>query len=1317
MTIGPQVTDPEALLAGAGWLRALAARLIADPGTQDDLAQETALASWQRRGESLGPGWVARVLRSRLRDGRQAAARRARREAVVAREEAQLDTAEVAARLELQQLVVDVVQSLDEPYRSTVVLRWFEDLAPAEIARRSGLPAGTVRWRLHRAHELLREEFDRRSGDRASWVAALTPLALPSVEVATGGAGAAYTGAIVGLKSWMMVTTLVLVAVGASWIWAPDPGGAPSVAPGPEVGGEAALEGAVSIDDVGEASEAALAAQGLDDDRRAAGRFIVGTVHVADGPLDDLGIEVLALHESRDYAELAPLLERARWDQGAARTLDRLLLARAPVSRLGEFELSLGERVDQVHLALRGDLLWAPATTRAVPGVPVELEAQRGARLRGHLIAPGGAPAAGVQLQVSAGVEGVDPPHLFDLAAATDAAGAFDLRGLPAGTGYTLVAFPIGLAGALRRSPSLRPGETHRLTIELDTGGTVRGEVVDGADAPMPGASVEALLLDGPFGGASHTVRTVVADEDGRFELAHVPAGEVALRARFPGRLETGRERVEVPLGGEAEARLVLGDGYTVRGRVSWAGGAPARGVVVRAGFDPAFARGMRALGALRGAEGRATSAADGSFVITGLGSGPFIVQAEEQRDGAPHRARQEAIDPEQEDEPLVLVLQPPLALKGQVVDTDGAPVRDFRVRAVRTASGDGFPVATQQITERVQDPRGRFELPGLIAGPWRLEVAAPAFGTPPAVTVHLPQAAPLELTLAAAARASGVVVDGDGYAVPGARVRVDDGRGEQEVARSGLPAGPSVTTDAEGRFSLDALPAGDYALAAAADGFVSSSSEALRLEPGYAVEGIRLILTRGGRVTGEVWGDDGLVAGHRVILIRFGDTTGATSLQTVSDGGGLFSFDAVPPNLWVLAAIDPSANVVGDDSTSTAARLMGAAKFAQVNIEEGEHEHVILGTARTDGIDVHGSLTRLGAGVPERSIAFHPGRGAMLRGVVRCMTGDEGRFHLQLPRSGEYLVVVESPSPDPTRMRATEFRLAIDERSPVELELPAGRLAGLIQTADGAPARGAPIVLVPAVPARTDRIHNGQTAYLTSDHEGRFEVDELGPGEYVLQVGGRVFTVPDVRFARVRQLVTLGAGEERDDLIVTLPDPASARVQVVDADGQPVSGATVYARAADGELLDTLSLELTDALGFVRCAGLPPGELRFSARDRKRSSAESQLVRVGPGASAELRLTLVAATKIQVHLRNAGGPSGGSVRVLDGDGHEFGARYTMADYQDWSDSQQVDPSEYWSGPLPPGRYRVVASDGARSAERELTVNGEPVRELTLVLE
>jgi len=203
---------PEDLLRHQEFVGALARRLVSDPHAAQDLAQETWLTALRRpprSAESLR-AWLARVVRSHARGERRAGTRREDRERTAARSELDSSAEQARERLALQQSVVAAVLELREPYRSVVLLRWFEDLPAGEIARRRGVPAGTVRAQLTRALVILRERLDaEHGGDRAAWSVALLALAgrrsVEAAKLATLAAGAAL---LAGLAAIPLVRAL-----------------------------------------------------------------------------------------------------------------------------------------------------------------------------------------------------------------------------------------------------------------------------------------------------------------------------------------------------------------------------------------------------------------------------------------------------------------------------------------------------------------------------------------------------------------------------------------------------------------------------------------------------------------------------------------------------------------------------------------------------------------------------------------------------------------------------------------------------------------------------------------------------------------------------------------------------------------------------------------------------------------------------------------------------------------------------------------------------------------------------------------------------
>lgn len=194
----PTTPSPAAqdLLAQASWIRALAKRLVSDSAEAEDLAQETLVVALCRPPAADRPlrPWLSKVLHNRIAGFARGKRGRAAREATVAREEALPSSAELAARAESQRRLVSEVLALEDPYRTLLLLRFYEGLSPMEIARRLGKPPGTVRGQLSRAIDRMRERLDAGNEDaQLDWRLACLPLfqefapapTIPSATVST----------------------------------------------------------------------------------------------------------------------------------------------------------------------------------------------------------------------------------------------------------------------------------------------------------------------------------------------------------------------------------------------------------------------------------------------------------------------------------------------------------------------------------------------------------------------------------------------------------------------------------------------------------------------------------------------------------------------------------------------------------------------------------------------------------------------------------------------------------------------------------------------------------------------------------------------------------------------------------------------------------------------------------------------------------------------------------------------------------------------------------------------------------------------------
>lgn len=126
----------ETLLAERAWVRRLAGALVRNAATADNLVQDAYVAVLERGVEAprVPCAWMGTILTN-------------------------LACAELVERL------ARLVLELPEPYRTVVVLRFFEDEAPRRIAASMETPVEAVRIRLRRALAMLEKGLDETRRD------------------------------------------------------------------------------------------------------------------------------------------------------------------------------------------------------------------------------------------------------------------------------------------------------------------------------------------------------------------------------------------------------------------------------------------------------------------------------------------------------------------------------------------------------------------------------------------------------------------------------------------------------------------------------------------------------------------------------------------------------------------------------------------------------------------------------------------------------------------------------------------------------------------------------------------------------------------------------------------------------------------------------------------------------------------------------------------------------------------------------------------------------------------------------------------------
>jgi RNA polymerase sigma-70 factor (ECF subfamily) len=796
--------DPEVLLCQEDHVRRLARGLLLEREGAEDAVQETWLAAVEAGGRPKR-AWLSGVLRHRVFDLLRERGRRRRRERAAARPEAGVpSTEEIVAREELRQRIVRCVLDLEEPYRSTMILRYFEELPPREVARRLGVPVETVRTRIKRALMRLRERMDEDAGGRHRWQAAVLPLA-GFGGIGVSGSSASSAGILTGVlimnanvKLILASALVLLLGVAVTWSLLAEPG-ADIVEPDPRVG---TLESAPIPTDVS-------GAEGQDHGLIPSSPY-EGEVGAAEDPsplplpFGTVNLEVVWKEDGRPAAG-APVKftpkgvedEELRQVRALTDPEGRLSLPRV---RAGRFwaECLLGGRVSgEVEAGKEQDL---------------RIEIPPGAAIEGTVVDHYGAPAAEAEIFLG---------DVFSLsgtgmvAARADQEGGFRLPSVLLDGWRQVGARKAGHAPSPLHTLLGKPGSTLELRLQLGgPGGSIRGLVLGPQGTPVAGALVVAGDLQHrqwelPDGSNVSTPAPteVFSGPDGRFEVHGRAQGTCPVTVRT-GEYALWEGSVDIVAGAARELRVLLGRGGVLMGRVRDPEGRPiARADVTVSAHETESTRTPRT----RTTRLRTRTEEDGTFRLGALAPGEL--EANVQADGwAIERFVFVVRSGEQVDREFVLHRGP--TLRGRLVDMRGEALAKWMVRAT-WSEGNVF-----DFKRAITDREGVFVIGGCRDAPYDVEVSKGSFPvvklsdvdpSGPDLRIEVPDEA------MAACHVMGRVMGPDGEPLAGARV---------SLFAVGANSSPVVATDLDGGFRFGPVPGGDYQVGVSIPGLPDWRSE-----------------------------------------------------------------------------------------------------------------------------------------------------------------------------------------------------------------------------------------------------------------------------------------------------------------------------------------------------------------------------------------------------------------------------------------------------------------------------------------------------------
>jgi len=458
-------------------------------------------------------------------------------------------------------------------------------------------------------------------------------------------------------------------------------------------------------------------------------------------------------------------------------------------------------------------------------------------------------------------------------------------------------------------------------------------------------------------------------------------------------------------------------------------------------------------------------------------------------------------------------------------------------------------------------DERGRFSIGGLQQGE-KLDLIISLAGYIPRQLpgVEAPPEEPLSIVLEAGASVAGRV-EGEGRRpIAGARVRIESADERRGFSWSRGYLEPVRTGD-DGRFRIEGIPKGTWAVVAQAEEYAPGRRDGITLEAGEELEDLVLALDRGALIEGLVSSADGEgMAGVRVSFLAGAQPVAGTT----SDAEGAFGLEGVPVGRGTVVASTPDMATVS----------------RELEVEAGG----VYVELRFPGLSVSGRVVDWsGEGVAGARVALFSQSPAEDRrnNMRQATSGADGTFSVDRLAAGDYrlsasktgfptiwyqdpIVLTETPITGleivlhrGVTLNGRVVGLSTDELAQVTIRA-VGRLGGLAGMGEG-----------------------------QADYEGKFEIADLAPG---------IYTVTAMFAARgLEAQAEVEIGEDGGSVELELGEGLTLSGSVV-LNGEPLSGTYVQLASLDSEasLLGPRDA-FTDHQGGFVFAGLPDGRYLVS--------------------------------------------------------------------------------------------------------------------------
>ncbi len=435
------------------------------------------------------------------------------------------------------------------------------------------------------------------------------------------------------------------------------------------------------------------------------------------------------------------------------------------------------------------------------------------------------------------------------------------------------------------------------------------------------------------------------------------------------------------------------------------------------------------------------------------------------------------------------------------------------------------------------------------------------------------------------------------------------------------------VTTDTNGAFRIEALPAGEISVQARRDGFLESAKKKVTVPAEGTLEGLLVTLTTGGSIAGRVAWPDGRPSASVPVQVRFDYSAGgAMGFLNAQRGGqasaktdeqGAFRVTGLGKGPFLvecsvgstlelpkgdLAGLPPLTPPMEESEAAITEAPASSASSSDEPVHRARATAVAPGTEdlllvlRPPAGLWGRAIDPSGAPVREFDAQMHEASSGMFAALVgtrheRHITHEDGRFFIDDLDPGQWELEIHCSTHATVEPVPVELPSTSEAEPLVVMLTPTATVTGIVLSPTGAAVAGATVHEARGG-GGMDAIFENQrrdASAVKSDEHGRFRYEGLLPGSMTLYADAadwaRSPTVP----------LDLVGGETISDVELRLLEGGTLTGEVYDAEGKPAPGRMVTAQLlADFQQ----KMTTTDSAGTFRIERMPPGTWQTASMD-----------------------------------------------------------------------------------------------------------------------